>query len=145
MAEVSSYRTVWQNACISSVLSCGYPFPSLPLISLPDLEESTRRAYYLGTKWLTHCHEPREVQVFTAHPSTCIGAVRFMPHREWLFTFSKGIWSVISAWDIKNGVTKLSDWSPKGTIFIGFAVNTDPDSEGTLAVSVKQDRSVVYI
>lgn len=146
MARISSLRTVWQNACIYNVIFRGYPIPDLPLISLPDLEELTRRAYYLGTKWLSRCQEPRRIEVISAHPSTCIEDVRFVPRRSWLLTLSKGIWSVISAWDIAKGSIKISEWrSPKGALFIAFAVNTDPDSQATLAVSVKQDRSVVKI
>jgi hypothetical protein len=142
MAKISTLRIVWRNACISSVLSHGYPFSQSPLNSLPDLESLTRKAYSLGTKWLSPFPEPRTSQIFDANPSTYIEDVKFLPGKNWLLTVSKGIWSGITAWDLDACVTRMAEWSPKGAIFKGFAVNTDPYSEATLAVSI-QDRSVV--
>lgn len=143
MAEVSALRIVWRNICISDVLSRGYPFSRLPLDSLPDLESLTRKAYLLGTKWLSQSPKPRTTHVFDANPSTYIEDVTFLPGKNWLLAVSKGIWSGITAWNLEAGVSRMAEWSPKGAIFNGFAVNADPDSEATLAVSI-QDRLVSY-
>jgi len=145
MAKISTLRIVWRNACISCVLSNGYPFSQLPLNSLPDLESLTRKAYRLGTKWLSPFPEPRTSQIFAANPSTYIEDVKFLPGKNWLLTVSKGIWSGITAWDLDAGVTRIAEWSPRGAIFKGFAVNTDPDSEATLAVSMQDSSSNIQI
>lgn len=142
MNRISALDIVWFNACMSFVLSCGYPFSQLPLSLLPNLEGSTRRAYSLGNKWLLPSTEARTSKVFDANPSTYIEHVKFLPGKNWLLTVSKGIWSGITAWNLDTGATRMAEWSPKGAIFNGFAVNTDPRSVYTLAVSI-QDRSVV--
>jgi hypothetical protein len=142
MAEISALHIVWRNVCISDVLSRGYPFSHLSLKLLQNLERPTRKAYYLGNKWLSSSPKPRTTQVFDASPSTCIEDVKFLPGRNWLLVVSKGIWSGITAWDLDSGAC-VAEWSPKRAIFICFAVNTESDSEATLAVSI-QDRSVIW-
>jgi hypothetical protein len=126
------------------VLSHGYPFSQLPLNSLPHLESLTRKAYSLGRKWLSPCPNPLTSQIFAANPSTYIEAVKFLPGKNWLLVVSKGIWSGITAWDLDAGITRMAEWTPKGAIFNGFAVNADPDSKATLAVSI-QDRLVICL
>lgn len=140
MRKISKFRIVWRNACINNVLSCGFPFPNLPLSSIPNLELSTKRAYMLGLQWQSRSPLPRQVQVFDANRSICIEEVKFIPGRDYLLTVSKGIWSVITAWSVKDEVRKITEWCPRGAIFNGFAVNTDPESEAAVAVSVKYER-----
>ena len=110
---------------------------------IPDLEDAARSAYRLGEKWLSHSPEPRETRVFEASPSTHIELVQFMPGKNWLITVSKGIWSVITAWNLDGSISKLAEWSPKGALFQGAAVvNTDPSSGATAAVLVPTSRFV---
>lgn len=143
MAGISTLHIVWRNVCISDVLSRGYPFSHLSPKLLQNLERPTRRAYYLGNKWLSSSPEPHTTQVFNASLSTCIEDIKFLPGKNWLLVVSKGIWSGITAWDLDAGASVIAEWSPKRAIFNCFAVNTDPDSEATLAVSI-QDRSVIW-
>ncbi|OJT09736.1 hypothetical protein TRAPUB_13767 [Trametes pubescens] len=52
---------------------------------------------------------------------------------------------MISCWDVgdlsaaQNGTQprKVADWCPKGAIFSGFVVNTDPDSDAVLATAMQ--------
>lgn len=129
------------------MLSRGFPFPNgISLDSTTDLEleQSVKRSFLLGRKWQLPSPQPRHVYEFNANPSTCIEEVRFLPGRNWLLTVSKGIWSTIVVWDLNfadgAGAEKITEWNPKGAIFIGLAVNTDPQSEATLAVSLMQHR-----
>jgi hypothetical protein len=135
---------VWRDVCISDVLSRGYPFSQLPLNSLPNLESLTRKAYALGKKWLSPSPAPRTARVFDANPSTYIEDVIFLPAKNCLLVVSKGIWSGITAWGLDAGFSRMAEWSPRGAIFNGFAVNINPDSEATLAVSI-QDRSAPVV
>lgn len=71
--------------------------------------------------------------------------IRFVPGHagQWILTVSKGVWDVVTIWDVSAEPHKCCEWSPRGAIFNGFALNTDPKSEATLAVSVLKDGSVV--
>ena len=83
---------------------------------------------------------------FQASTGTGVSHVRFLSGRggRYLVTVYKGIWSMISCWDVGDPshqtierVCKIGDWCPKNTIFSGFVVNSDPDSVATLAVAVQ--------
>jgi len=84
--------------------------------------------------------------IFDATSSTPVSDLRFVPGHDgkWLLTVSRGIWSVITLWDIGDGLRKMLEWSPREALFDGFALNTDPDSEATLAVSIVEEGSVVF-
>ena len=83
---------------------------------------------------------------FQASTGTGVSHVRFLSGRggRYLVTVYKGIWSMISCWDVGDPTQpsiekarKLGDWCPKNTIFSGFVVNSDPDSVAALAVAVQ--------
>lgn len=47
---------------------------------------------------------------------------------------------MITCWDVGRSLLKprkVAEWCPKNTIFSGFVANSDPVSEGALAVSVQ--------
>lgn len=145
---LSSLRIIWLNACTTNILEKFYPFPSIALdtISEAELERRTRHAYRLSLAWLSppESWRPRTETSMQNTPATPISDIHFVPGREgrWLLTVSKGIWSVITLWDLLNGPSKVSEWSPKGAIFTGFVVNNDVASEGVVAIGTLQDRSV---
>ena len=144
--RLSSLRIVWLNACVTHILNRRYPFPPFPIDAMdaPELERRTRHAYHLATKWQSTSCEPEKMVIFDATSATPLTDLRFLPGRDgkWLLTVSKGIWSVMSLWDIGDGLRRIVDWSPKDGQLHGFAVNTDPDSPATLVVSIFEDRSV---
>src|SRR6267154_2008000 len=117
MAKISTLRIVWLNACVSDVLSQGYPFSLLPLNSLFNIERLTRKAYSLGTNWLSPATKAHVIQVFDANPSTYIEDVKFLPRKNWLLVVSKGIWSGITVWNLDASISMIAGWSPKGAIF----------------------------
>jgi hypothetical protein len=68
-----------------------------------------------------------------------ISDVMFMPlvSGDWLLIVTKGIWSVISVWDLsKSPPSKVYDWSPKGGIFHGVCTDA---KEGRVAVGVDSE------
>ncbi|KAF5389847.1 hypothetical protein D9757_003652 [Collybiopsis confluens] len=101
---------------------------------------------------------------WTVSPSTSIVDVRFVrsfrrffclgaegSEQRWMesvlvLSVSKGIWSVITIWEISLSLDgkdhnptrprKCSEWSPKGGIFTGLCLGNDVPSEADLAVSV---------
>ena len=77
--------------------------------------------------------------------------VRFLSGHggRYLVTVYKGIWSMISCWDIGDPLRsvkahKVGDWCPKNTIFSGFVVNSNPDSAAALAVAVQHGGYVAH-
>jgi hypothetical protein len=43
----------------------------------------------------------------------------------------------MAIWDIgEEDARKVCEWSPRGAIFNGFALNSDPNSEATVAISL---------
>ncbi|KAF5337438.1 hypothetical protein D9758_017168 [Tetrapyrgos nigripes] len=192
--ELSRLPIIWIEACHSQILSKGYPFPRCSLQELPQerLETLTRRAYRLAQRWLNQYHNvnldsgrkpslssfssssstspsslfPNKECKFSVSPSAPIADVRFIEGFEerFLLTVSKGIWSVITIWDVAEALESLSgqgsrngdskstatsyrerrpttprkccEWSPKGGLFTGLTLNSDLESEAKLAVSV---------
>ncbi|OBZ74688.1 hypothetical protein A0H81_05636 [Grifola frondosa] len=112
----------------------------------PELESHVRHALALGKFWLSSDPRPRKKIDFQASSGTGVSDVQFLPGHDnrWLATVSKGIWSMISCWDIGSSsdqsanvpARKVADWCPKGAIFSGFVVNSDPNSDGNVATSV---------
>lgn len=66
-----------------------------------------------------------------------------------MLSVSKGIWSVITIWDvplalhgnddIKPQPRKCTEWSPKGAIFTGLCLSGEHDAKADLAVSLVCD------
>ncbi|KAL0562850.1 hypothetical protein V5O48_019228, partial [Marasmius crinis-equi] len=60
-----------------------------------------------------------------------------------LLTVSKGIWSILTLWVIDDHdnkePSKVSEWSSRGGLFTGLAINEDVDADERIAVSVSQD------
>ncbi|TFK37200.1 hypothetical protein BDQ12DRAFT_685499 [Crucibulum laeve] len=142
MFAVSHLRIVWTNACNTHILQKGYPFPEIPLekLSVPKLEKRTCHAYLLARKWLSEERGFRAKKFIDATSSTSVSDVRFVPGREdLLLTISKSIWSVITLWDVSAEPRKRCEWSPRGAIFNGFSLNSNPSSEATMAISILKD------
>ena len=54
-----------------------------------------------------------------------------------MLTISRSVWSAMAIWDIgEEDACKVCEWSPRGAIFNGFALNSDPNSEATVAISL---------
>jgi hypothetical protein len=113
-------------------------------MSIPELEWNTCHAFFLASRWLSGC-SIRRTSFIDATSNTSVSEIRFVPgHRgEWILTVSKGIWDVITIWDVSAKPQKCCEWSPRGAIFNGFVLNSDGSSEATLAVSVMKDGLVV--
>ncbi|KAF9009566.1 hypothetical protein BDQ17DRAFT_1538976 [Cyathus striatus] len=143
MLEVSALRIVWTNACKYHILAKGYPFPDIPLekMRVSELERRTCRAYRLARDWLSGICIPKKSISIDATASTSVSDVRFVPGRDHLLlTISKAVWSVVTIWDItKTPPKRCCEWSPRGAIFSGFCLNSDPYSEATVAVSMLKD------
>jgi len=67
--------------------------------------------------------------------------IRFVPGHagQWILTVSKGVWDMMTIWDVSAEPRKCCEWSPRGAIFNGFALNSVGSSEALLAVSVVKD------
>ena len=147
MLTLSKLRTVWQEALARHILDRGFPFPEIDVESLSadELERRTCEALKLANFWTTRDASPRTVLSLPGgNSATGVSEVKFLPARpDWIITVSKGIWSVITCWDIsgRNGsdMTKhrgVAEWTPRQTILTGVAVNSDSHSEAYLAVSM---------
>ncbi|KAI0766687.1 hypothetical protein BD413DRAFT_605824 [Trametes elegans] len=146
---LSRQRIVWQQVCVDQVLREGFPFPyrDAAAADAPELERLVLHALRLGNFWLSNSAQPRQSVEFQASSGTGVSHVRFLPGHggRYVATVYKGIWSMISCWDIGNQTTrsrvslprKVADWCPKSTIFSGFVVNSDPESEAVLATAVQ--------
>ena len=140
---------MWQKVCRSQVLSHGYPcqYRRLATASAAELEQLVLHALRLGSFWFNPSSSPRRSFDFQASTGTGVSHIRLLPGRggRYLLTVYKGIWSMITCWDIgsvpspvsPNTATKVADWCPRNTIFSGFVVNSEPESEATLAVAVQ--------
>ena len=149
MLLLSTTRVVWRNAYFSDVLSLGLPFPHPQLADMEsvELERSVKRALRIGSFWRSDRTQPATVVDFPASSGTGVSDVRFLPGYDGrrLATLSKGIWSVISCWEITSyqtgqssapGTRKVAEWCPKGTIITGLVVNADAHSDAVIATSV---------
>ncbi|OSD00750.1 hypothetical protein PYCCODRAFT_1446126 [Trametes coccinea BRFM310] len=142
---LSRQRIVWQSACVDQVLGEGFPFPHRDSLAATSgaLENLVVHALRLGTFWLSPSSEPKRTWEFQASSGTGVSHVRFLPGHggRYVATVYKGIWSMISCWVIGDGGSvgprKLADWAPKSAIFSGFVINSDPDSEATLATALQ--------
>lgn len=146
MFSISSLQIVWTNACNNHILKKGYPFPSQTLgsMSLSELEHQTYRAYHLASRWLSGIVMSGRTLFIDATSSTSVSEVRFMPghNAQWILTVSKSIWDMVTIWDVSSEPRKCCEWSPRGAIFNGLALNSDPSSKASMAISVLKDGSV---
>ncbi|THU89975.1 hypothetical protein K435DRAFT_760617 [Dendrothele bispora CBS 962.96] len=157
--DLSRLSIVWIGACQSQVISKGYPFPrcSLQDLTQRELERLARRAFHLAQRWLQPggalcpCKETK----FVVSPSAPVSDIRFIEgfEEKFLLTVSKGIWSVITIWDISPALDevvidntpsdrsprKCCEWSPKGGLFTGLTLNSDLHSDAKLAVSIAME------
>ncbi|KAK0445680.1 uncharacterized protein EV420DRAFT_1276985 [Desarmillaria tabescens] len=131
---------VWTNAFKHDILSNDYPAP----IDDTDLEQRTCHACHLASRWLADSPlMPSSETSFTGSP---IWEIKFIPGRQhkWLLTVSKGIWSVLTIWDIALGC-KCSEWSLRGALFTGLKLNTDTESEASMAVALDGSQRIVLL
>ncbi|KAI0758764.1 hypothetical protein C8Q74DRAFT_1299863 [Fomes fomentarius] len=145
LCAISRLRFIWQKACINQVLGEGYPFPYRASLTADaaQLERLVLHALRLGAFWLSPQNRPLAHEVeFQASTGTGVSNLRFLPAHggRYILTVYKGIWSMITCWDVGRSLVKprkVAEWCPKNTIFSGFVANSDPESEGALAVSVQ--------
>ena len=134
---------MWTNASQHHLISKGYPCRSNspPSLSISSLVRNTLSAYNLANRWLSGITSPHKKTYITGTSGTSVSHVRFLPgHSDYLLTISKTVWSAVSIWDMRRKESKkVGEWSPRGAIFNAFAVNSDENSEATLAVSVHLD------
>ncbi|KAI0087526.1 hypothetical protein BDY19DRAFT_994850 [Irpex rosettiformis] len=142
LMAISKLHIVWKRAYMIHIVGRGIPFPDLNIDTLPsaELEHLTRRASAIGNFWLNFSSIPLQALEFSASHGIPVSDIHFVPaNPDWLVTVSRGIWFRITCWD--TGLSrigphrKVADWSPKGAIFTGIIVNSDPHSEAILAVS----------
>ncbi|KAJ7466276.1 hypothetical protein B0H11DRAFT_2284706 [Mycena galericulata] len=148
MQQISELRIVWTNACKRQILERDYPFPDVALedLTAPELERRTRHAYRLASRWLSKSQESLQPSVFSefdATNGTPVSELRFVPGHSgnWLLAISKGIWSIISLWELSDTgevPRKRFEWSRRGALLQSFVLNDDATSEATLAVSVME-------
>ncbi|KAJ6610515.1 hypothetical protein B0H10DRAFT_2193343 [Mycena sp. CBHHK59/15] len=149
--QISELRIVWTNACNHQILPRRFPFPDIALeeLTVPQLERHTRHASRLASRWLSLGGSPTTpISVgsfeFDATNGTRVFDLRFVPSHEgrWLLTISKGIWSIITLWELPDAGTmrnrKLFEWSRRDCLLQSFVLNGDSACEGALAVSVTQ-------
>ncbi|TRM70165.1 hypothetical protein BD626DRAFT_476498 [Schizophyllum amplum] len=150
----SRLRIVWTDFCASEILGAGYPFPDVPLESLPvdDLERMVRHAHGLATRWRNDALDPQTIGTVQMGTGTAASVVRFLPGRggRWLLTISKGIWSIVTLWriDAPGGLRKACEWSPRRALIDGFALNKDTTSDVAVALSLRfqqDDQQVVQL
>jgi hypothetical protein len=119
-------------------------------MSAPELEIATREALDRDLR-LRDGHTPKAMVDWQANPSSAISEIFFVPdpsghEARCIVTVSKGIWCLISLWDIQAlgreckatqpRQKEIGSWGPKGAIFSAVAVNPDPRSEASAAVAV---------
>ncbi|KAG6811607.1 hypothetical protein H0H92_006622 [Tricholoma furcatifolium] len=113
-------------------------------MSVPELEQRTCHAYHLALRWLSGHLTTRRTLIIDSTSNVPVSDVRFLPGRsgDWIMTVSKGVWDVLSIWDLsssQNDSRKVCQWSKRGALFNGIVLNTDSGSDATLAVSVSND------
>ncbi|KAA1477182.1 hypothetical protein DENSPDRAFT_875101 [Dentipellis sp. KUC8613] len=144
-ALLSRQHALWTHACLSEVLTHNLPFPrhrALASLSQDQLERLTVRAIHFQTIWDPVPKATRRAFTFEATRSYAVGQIQFIPgHDErYLAVVTHGIWSAINIWDIGPTSTgparRVVEWSPQGATLSGLVVNSEPDCDGTLAVTL---------
>ncbi|PPQ94259.1 hypothetical protein CVT25_004915 [Psilocybe cyanescens] len=139
--QLTCLRIIWTNACSRHVIALGYPFPTTPLdeLSTKELTYHTISSYHLARRWLRGIQGPRRMRYSSGTSATSVSDVQFLPgHNDSLMLMiSKSVWSVLSIWYIgSENPHKVCEWSPRGAIFSGIAVNGDSRSEATIALAL---------
>ncbi|KAH9477170.1 hypothetical protein JR316_0011087 [Psilocybe cubensis] len=148
MNKLIHLRIVWTNACSYHIIAHGYPFPTIPLDEIPTMELMlhTIHSHQLARRWHDGISKPRRIKYISGRLGTT-PEVRFLPGKL-LLIISKTVWSTLSVWDYGSAVSKrVCEWSPRGAILSGVAVNGDPRSEATVAVAMhlNEKRTVVVL
>ncbi|KDR65832.1 hypothetical protein GALMADRAFT_260029 [Galerina marginata CBS 339.88] len=138
---LTSLRIVWTNACVYHVIAKGYPFPNTPVddILTPDLVYATLHGYALAKRWISGIPGARNIRYISGTSGTFVSEVRFVPGHDdkLLLTISKTVWSALSIWYMGAADSqKVCEWSPRGAIFTGFVLNSDPRSAATIAIAL---------
>ena len=160
MCVVSCLKTLWISLCTTYVTAQGIPFPNedrINQMSALELEITTREAldrdHRLRFGSQPDGYTPKGRVDWQANPSSAISEILFVPdpaghEGRCIVTVSKGIWCLISLWDIQAlggeceatqpepKPSTIGSWGPKGAIFCAIAVNSDPRSEVSAAVAV---------
>ncbi|KAK0433865.1 hypothetical protein EV421DRAFT_1993882 [Armillaria borealis] len=120
---------------LSSPRSCLLNFADLQTVL--HLAHRTRHAHRLASCWLAD--SPLPLKSETTFFGSPVSQIKFVPGRQhkWVLTASKGIWSILTIWDITLQ-QKCSEWSPEGAIFTRVQLNADPESEAGVAVSLSE-------
>ena len=159
MLAVSRLKTLWISLCAVHVVAQGIPFPNndwIDQMSAPELEIITREAldrdHRLRSGSQSDGYTPKGQADWSVNPSSAISEVLFVPdpsghEGRCIVAVSKGIWCLVSLWDIqslgrKGEATKPKNiglWDPKGAIFCAIAVNSNPRSEASAVVAVTQN------
>lgn len=127
-------------------------FPSN--LSSEQLEQRCRRATAILEYWTSPTpRSPRTTHTFAASGGLPIAEVKLIPRDtdgfRMLATVSKGIWSTFTLWRIPDDpratVTKVTEWSARGAIFRGCAVNDqveayEGEGKAVVALSVVRGR-----
>lgn len=120
---------------------------------MPELEHKVRHAIHLGNYHRSGSCSLRRSRSWRVNTANAISDISFMPGNDdrLLLTASKGIWCQISCWDmnpqghgLESEPRKVCDWGPKSTVFLGFAVNSDPTSPVQLAVGITRNEFVIF-
>ncbi|KXN86957.1 hypothetical protein AN958_09454 [Leucoagaricus sp. SymC.cos] len=150
MYTLTKLRIVWTNACLKYIIGRGYPFPrvSLDSLSIQSLERHTCHSDQLAKKWLSCRWNPLRTWSTATTANTSVTDARLLPGSQGtlLFTLSKSVWSVVTLWQLEPVISrtpgtactfdKRCEWSPRGAIFNGFALNSSLESEVKIAISI---------
>lgn len=159
MYALTQLRIVWTSACMRYIIGRGYPFPNVPLdtLSVQELERYVCHAARLATKWLSRDWVPARKWSINATTNTSVTDVRLIPGSAGalMLTLSKSVWSAVTIWELEPVISRTindrcsfhrrCEWSPRGAIFSGFALNSCPSSEVKLAISVLNNGFVLKI
>ncbi|PPQ93506.1 hypothetical protein CVT25_005204, partial [Psilocybe cyanescens] len=126
----------------------GYPFPSTLFdeLSTKELTYHTISSYHLARRWRRGIQGRRRMRYISGTSGTSVSDVQYLPgHNDSLMLMiSKSVWSVLSIWYIGSEKPhKVCEWSPRGAIFSGIAVNSDSRSEATIALALHLNEQVI--
>lgn len=138
------HHIVWLNACNIHILQECIPFPieSLSSLSARELERQTIRAYRLGQNWRSPNIQLHLLRAADSNTGA-IEKIKFIAKngKNWIVTISLGIWTNLYLWDCTT-LQIVNQWSPGKAVFNGMAINTDQNSDASIAISVRHSRLV---
>ncbi|KAF9529944.1 hypothetical protein CPB83DRAFT_882590 [Crepidotus variabilis] len=149
LREIGNQRIVWANACQNYLISCGLPSPPEPLhlLSTLSLRQRTLSAYSLAKRWRSGIHSPHRRSNLPNLSGSAISDIQILPSLNddslRLLTISKNVWLEMSVWEVPHQreypAKLMGRWSPRGALYTGVTVNTDPSSSATIAISIYLD------